>query len=68
MPTGTTDDRTDDCSMGRMTARALLSGGEWRASTGVDIFFSLIFSYFCFLVAAFRPCHGRLPRRKYIST
>ena len=23
-----------------------------RTSTGVDIFFSLIFSYFCFLVAA----------------
>ena len=30
-------------------------------STGVDIFFSLIFSYFCFLVAAFSPCHGREP-------
>ena len=37
-------------------------------STGVDIFFSLIFSYFCFLVAALRPCHGREPRLKYIMT
>ena len=36
-------------------------------STGVESFFSLIRSYFCFLVAAFRPCHGRLPRLKYIS-
>lgn len=27
---------------------------------GVSIFFSLILSYFCFLVPAFRPCHGRL--------
>jgi hypothetical protein len=35
---------------------------------GVDSFFSLIFSYFCRLVAALRPCQGRLPRRKYIST
>ena len=32
-------------------------------STGVDIFFSLIFSYFCFLVAAFSPCHGSEPLR-----
>eukprot|EP00966_Prymnesium_polylepis_P027289 631298-Prymnesium_polylepis.1 len=23
-------------------------------------------SYFCFLVAALSPCHGRLPRRKYL--
>ena len=37
-------------------------------SIGVDIFFSLIFSYFCFFVAAFRPCHGNEPRRKYIRT
>ena len=37
-------------------------------STGVDIFFSLIFSYFCFFVAAFKPCQGRLPRLKYIKT
>ena len=36
------------------------------SSTEVDIFFSLILSYFCFFVAARRPCHGRLPRRKYI--
>lgn len=39
-----------------------------RTSTGVDIFFSLIFSYFCFLVAALRPCQGKHPRLKYIST
>jgi hypothetical protein len=29
---------------------------------------SIIRSYFCFLVAALRPCHGRAPRRKYIRT
>lgn len=28
-----------------------------KASTGVDIFFSLIFSYFCRLVAAYRGIH-----------
>jgi len=36
------------------------------SSTDVDIFFSLILSYFCFFVAARSPCHGRLPRRRYI--
>lgn len=30
--------------------------------------FSLIFSYFCFLLPALSPCHGRLPRLKYIRT
>lgn len=39
-----------------------------NTSTGVDIFFSLIFSYFCFLVAALSPCHGRQPLLKYMST
>lgn len=29
-------------------------------SIGVDNFFSQILSYFCFFVAAFNPCHGRL--------
>jgi hypothetical protein len=29
-------------------------------SMGVDSFFSLILSYFCFLVPAFSPCQGRL--------
>src|SRR6218665_1451743 len=38
------------------------------SSIGVDIFFSLIRSYFCLLVAAFRPCHTKPPRRKYIKT
>lgn len=32
-----------------------------RTSTGVDIFFSLIRSYFCFFVIAFKPCHGSEP-------
>ncbi len=36
-------------------------------SKGVFIFFSLIFSYFCFLVAACKPCQGKLPRRKYLQ-
>jgi len=35
---------------------------------GVAIFFSLILSYFCRLVAAFRFCHGKVPRRKYMKT
>jgi hypothetical protein len=35
---------------------------------GVVIFFSMMRSYFCFLVAAFRPCHGREPRQKYNIT
>lgn len=39
-----------------------------NSSIGVDIFFSLILSYFCRLVAAFRPCQGKLPRRKYMNT
>ena len=33
----------------------------------VVIFFSMIRSYFCFLVAALRPCQGSWPRRKYIK-
>ena len=35
---------------------------------GVVCFFSPIFSYFCLFVAALRPCHGRLPRKKYMKT
>lgn len=38
------------------------------SSMGVVCFFSPIFSYFCLLVAARRPCHGRPPRRKYMKT
>ena len=34
------------------------------SSIGVAIFFSLIFSYFCFLVAALRPCMP--PTRSFI--
>lgn len=37
-------------------------------SMGVDIFFSLILSYFWRLVAALRPCQGSEPRLKYMST
>ena len=44
-------------------------GGDLQScSTGVLIFFSEIFSYFCFLFAARSPCHGRLPLLKYMST
>jgi hypothetical protein len=39
-----------------------------RSLMGVVCFFSPIFSYFCLLVAAFRPCHGSPPRRKYMKT
>lgn len=35
---------------------------------GVDIFFSLMRSYFCLFVAALRPCQGRDPRLKYMRT
>jgi hypothetical protein len=31
-----------------------------HTSIEVETFFSLIFSYFCFFVPAFSPCHGRL--------
>ena len=46
-----------------------VSGGSVQScSTGVLIFFSEIFSYFCFLFAARSPCHGRLPLLKYMRT
>ena len=36
--------------------------GTNKKFTSIDVatFLSLIFSYFCFLVPAFKPCHGRL--------
>ena len=34
----------------------------------VVCFFSQILSYFCLLVAAFKPCHGKLPLKKYMKT
>ncbi len=48
--------------------RFLLGKPLHNSSTGVDIFFSLIRSYFCRLVAALRPCHGNDPLLKYINT
>lgn len=39
-----------------------------KSSNEVTIFFSLIRSYFCRLVTAFKPCHGKEPRLKYINT
>lgn len=36
-------------------------------SIGVSIFFSLILSYFCFLVPAFNPCQGRLKNRNEVK-
>jgi hypothetical protein len=33
-------------------------------STGVEIFFSLMRSYFCFFVAAFNPCNKHAERRR----
>ena len=39
-----------------------------NSSMVVDSFFSMILSYFCFLVAARSPCHGNDPRRKYMMT
>ena len=45
-----------------------LGNPRQRYSVGVVIFFSMMRSYFCFFVAALRPCHGSEPRRKYMST
>lgn len=42
-----------------------VSGGTGGAGLQSDSLFSMIRSYFCFLVAAFNPCHGSWPRRKY---
>src|SRR5271154_3596120 len=39
-----------------------------RSLIAVVCFFSPIFSYFCLFVAAFNPCHGSPPLRKYINT
>ena len=50
-------------------SRRHLPGNPSHSSLiGVDPFFSPIFSYFCLLVAALRPCHGSPPRRKYMKT
>ena len=39
-----------------------------RTSLGVDIFFSMIFSYFSFFEFAFSLCQGKEPWVKYIQT
>src|SRR2546429_7360485 len=39
-----------------------------KSLIAVVCFFSPIFSYFCLFVAAFKPCHGNPPRRKYMKT
>lgn len=55
---------------GGQDARRLLTNSSGKPSQssliGVLCFFSPIFSYFCLFVAAFKPCHGRPPRRKYL--
>jgi len=38
------------------------------SSTGVDCLESRIFLYFSTFVCAACPCHGKLPRRKYMIT
>lgn len=56
----------DKCPKG--TTYIITEVGKWgkiqvkNTSMGVSIFFSLILSYFCFLVPAFNPCQGRLNR------
>ena len=46
-----------------------LPGNEsHRSLMAVVCFFSPIFSYFCLFVAAFNPCQGNPPRRKYMKT
>lgn len=47
---------------------SLLGNPLQSSSIGVCIFFSLILSYFCLLVAALRPCQGKDPLLKYINT
>jgi hypothetical protein len=39
-----------------------------KFTVGVETFFSMIFSYFSFLLLAFKFCQGRLPLKKYIKT
>ncbi|ESR63908.1 hypothetical protein CICLE_v10010114mg [Citrus x clementina] len=43
-----------------MSSRIATRNKNQHTSIGVDTFFSHILSYFCFFVAAFRPCQGRL--------
>jgi hypothetical protein len=42
------------------THQYLGTGYLYTTSIDVDIFLSLILSYFCLFVPAFRPCHGKL--------
>jgi hypothetical protein len=42
----------------------LVGNQQHNTSMGVVIFISMMRSYFYFLVAAFRPRHGREPRQK----
>ena len=57
------------CLMHVKTKTKNVHGNPLQSSSiGVDIFFSLMRSYFWRLVAALRPCQGKLPRRKYINT
>ena len=55
------------------TDNATDTGIQWpgypahSTSTGVSRLASPIFWYRSLIVSAFRPCHGRLPRRKYIN-
>ena len=42
-----------------------ICGNNSITSIEVSIFFSLILSYFCFFVPAFRPCQGRLRRQAF---
>ena len=52
-----------------LVKRGLIPGKPSHKSLiAVVCFFSPIFSYFCLLVAALSPCHGRPPLRKYINT
>ena len=56
------------CARKLGTTRTLQGNPSQRSLMAVNCFFSPIFSYFCLLVAALSPCHGKPPRRKYMKT
>jgi hypothetical protein len=52
------------CKIIALMMFSIIIRNTWQiTSIGVETFFSLILSYFCFFVPAFNPCHGRLKQR-----
>ena len=56
------------CKIIALMMFSIIIRNTWQiTSIGVETFFSLILSYFCFFVPAFNPCHGRLKQRNWIK-